>query len=76
MINANIRDLTHHFSDYLREVKSGEHITILERNKPVAEIIPLNSQVSAPGWKRTIKKIKIKGPSLSSTLIKMRRESP
>ena len=76
MIEVNIRDLTHHFSDYLKEVKAGERITILERNRPVAEIVPHNPHVTYPAWKRPIKRIKIAGEPLSKTVVKMRRESP
>lgn len=74
MVAINIRELTHHFSDYLKNVKSGERILIMERNKPVAEIIPHNPNLSQSGWKRTIAKTRIKGPSLSSTIIKNRHE--
>ena len=74
MISVNIRDLTHHFSNYLKEVKAGERIIVMERNTPVADIVPHHENVSRPGWKRTIDKIEIKGEPLSETIIKNRRE--
>ena len=75
MVAINIRDLTHNFSSYLKDVKAGERIIIMERNVPVAEIIPHNPNVKQPAWKRPIKRVKIKGESLSETVIRMRRES-
>ena len=75
MVAVNIRDLTHNFSSYLKKVKSGKRFTILERNVPIAELSPLNPNIAHPGWKRPIKKIKIKGEALSETVVRMRRES-
>lgn len=45
MQKVNIRDLMHNFSSYLKQVKEGERITILERNKPVVDIVPHNPNV-------------------------------
>ena len=55
MQKVNIRDLMHNFSHYLKEVKEGDCITVLERNKAVADIVPHNPNIQYPGWKRTIK---------------------
>ena len=74
MISVNIRELTHNFSKYLKEVKAGEKVTILERNKPVADIVPYNENVSGPGWKRKIDKLKLKGESFADTIVKNRHE--
>ncbi|OGL43060.1 MAG: hypothetical protein A2161_18445 [Candidatus Schekmanbacteria bacterium RBG_13_48_7] len=74
MISVNIRELTHNFSKYLKAVKDGERIVLMERTVPVADIIPHNENISRPGWSRNIKKISIKGESLSKTIIKNRRK--
>ncbi len=74
MITVNIRELTHNFSRYLKEVKSGEQITILERNKPVANMIPHNENVIQPGWKRKINKVKINKESFTEATVKNRQE--
>ncbi len=74
MISVNIRALTHHFSQYLKKVKSGQTITIFERDTPIADVIPHNQNVIHPGWRREIKKVTLKGESLSQTIIKNRRE--
>jgi antitoxin (DNA-binding transcriptional repressor) of toxin-antitoxin stability system len=72
MQTVSIRDLMHNFSHYLKEVKGGEHITILERRNPVADIIPHNKNIRFPGWKRSIKRRRIQGESFSSTIRKSR----
>ena len=74
MVSINIREFTHHFSAYLKKVKSGEKITVMERNVPVADIVPHNENVLYPGWKRPIKKISIRGKPLSETIIENRGE--
>ena len=72
MTQVTIRQLTHGFSGYLKAVKKGEKIVILERRTPVADLIPHNENLSQPGWKRTISKIKVQGETFSQTVSKMR----
>jgi antitoxin (DNA-binding transcriptional repressor) of toxin-antitoxin stability system len=74
MKSVNIRELTHHFASYLKVVKRGERIVVMERNLPVADIIPHNENVVRPAWKRPIQRILIKGESLSKTVMRMREE--
>lgn len=73
MISINIRELSHNLSGYLKKVKKGERLVIMERNIPIAEVIPHNANVS-PGWKRPIDKISISGEPLSKTIVKERRK--
>lgn len=74
MQKVNIRDLMHNFSSYLKNVKDGDCITVLERNKAVADIVPHNPDIRYPGWKRTIKKRTISGESFSATVVKNREQ--
>ena len=74
MKSVNIRELTHHFSSYLKVVKQGERIVVMERSSPVADIIPHNENVTSPGWKRPIQKIQVKGETFSETTIRSRTE--
>ncbi len=74
MVSINIRELTHNFSKYLKDVKKGERIIIMERNKAVAEIIPHNENVAPPGWKREIKRLKVAGEMFSDTVINERKK--
>lgn len=72
---VNIRELTHHFSSYLRVVKRGERIVVMDRSSPVADLVPHNENVQKPAWKRPIRKIRIKGEPLSETVVRLRAES-
>lgn len=74
MTQVTIRQLTHGFAGYLKAVKKGERIVILDRRTPVADLIPHNENLAAPGWRRSIAKITVKGESLSQTVAKMRDE--
>ena len=58
---VSIRDLMHNFSYYLKEVKSGEGITVLKRNVPVADIVPHENAIRFPGWKRPLPGVKSRG---------------
>ena len=71
---VNIRELTHHFASYLKIVKQGERIVVMERSLPVADLIPHNANVSSPAWKRPIQKIHVKGESFSDTTARLRAE--
>ena len=74
MTQVTIRQLTHGFSGYLKAVKRGEKIVILDRRTPVADLIPHNENLAQPGWKRPVTKIKIKGAGLSGVVSRMRDE--
>lgn len=75
MLKVSIRDLTHNFSKYLKTIKGGERLLILERNKPVAEIIPHNDNVTVPAWRRELPRLSLKGESLSNLIVKERKET-
>ena len=74
MTQVTIRQLTHGFSGYLKSVKKGERIVILDRKTPVADLIPHNDNLAQPGWKRPNSKLKVKGETFSETALKMRNE--
>ena len=74
MKTVNIRELTHRFSSYLKVVKRGERIVVMERRVPVAELIPHNAHVTSPVWKRPIQRIRVKGEPLSVTTSRLRAQ--
>lgn len=55
---------------YFDQIEQGARFTIIRKGKPVAEILPFNKKI--PGWKRPVKKARLKG-SLTTTDI-LRRE--
>ena len=44
MQKVRIADLKARLSEYLRAVKGGETIAVLERDRPVAQIVPVHSR--------------------------------
>ena len=74
MVAFNIREFAHNLSKYLKDIKAGEQLVLMERNKPIADITAHNGNVIQPGWKRKIKRIKLKGEPFSTTIVKMREE--
>ena len=74
MKSVNIRELTHHFASYLKVVKRGERVVVMERSLPVADIVPHNENVTSPGWKRPIQRIRVRGKPFSETTARLRAE--
>lgn len=44
MKTATISDAKNHLSELLARVKRGESVLILERNRPIARIVPVDSE--------------------------------
>lgn len=43
-MQASIRELKAHLSEYIRQVTAGETVTISVHNRPVAQIVPIKRQ--------------------------------
>lgn len=73
MVTVNIRTLMHNFAKYMKAVEQGERIVVLQRNKPVADIVPHNENIAHVGWKRDVKRIRLKKDiSLAEEVVKSR----
>jgi len=46
MKHVRIADLKSHLSEYLRAVRRGETIWVLDRDTPVAQIVPLRDRMA------------------------------
>lgn len=46
MKNATVSELKNHLSKFLRYVKQGERVTILDRGEPIAEIQPRPAHIT------------------------------
>jgi prevent-host-death family protein len=42
MAEAGIRDLRDHLSRYLDRVKAGEELTVTDRGRPIARLVPVS----------------------------------
>ncbi|GAG75590.1 unnamed protein product [marine sediment metagenome] len=51
-------DFRNHAKEYFEKIEAGESYIIIRKGNPVAKIIPFKNREK--GWKRNIKKIKIK----------------
>jgi len=76
MTSISVREFSHHMAKYLKKLRAGEGFILKYRNEPIAQMMPthLASGSTVPGWRRPIKRIKIKGESASQTIIRMRQE--
>ncbi len=45
-MQASIRELKAHLSEYIRHVTAGETVTISIHNRPVAQIVPIKRQAT------------------------------
>ena len=45
-MQASIRELKSHLSEYIRQVKAGETVTISMHNRPVAQLVPIKQQTT------------------------------
>jgi len=43
MTETGIRDLRDHLSRYLERVRAGEELTVTDRGRPVARLVPVDS---------------------------------
>ena len=57
----------------MTKVEEGKSIEIIKSGKPIAILYPLSAR--SQGWKRKIKKIKLKGDVTAQFLIEMERKA-
>ncbi|MBI2901896.1 MAG: type II toxin-antitoxin system prevent-host-death family antitoxin [Planctomycetes bacterium] len=55
---VNIAELKNHLSRYLRAVRRGERILVLDRREPVAQIVPPPKDAESP-WERLAREGKV-----------------
>ncbi len=67
---VGIRELKVHISKYLKEVKRGEEIIILERGKGIAMILPLRTVPEQPRIEAALLKLSAAGRIVLSALLK------
>ena len=52
-------EFRNHSKEYFDKVEDGAGFVVIRKGRPIAQIIPF--KVSLPGWKRDIRRIKLKG---------------
>ncbi len=57
---------------YFDEIERGARFTIIRKGKPVAEIFPFNKKTA--GWKRPVKKARLKGDLTTTEILRRERD--
>lgn len=75
-MEVGVRDLRRRFSDYLTRVERGEQVVVLRRGKPIARIMPPESEPAKrlPSMAALRESMEVKGTPLSQLVIRERRE--
>jgi len=66
MSKVGIADLKAHLSEYLRWVRSGRTITVLDRQTPIARIVPYDAEGSLEVRQATRKPAELRLPRTST----------
>lgn len=67
MSRVGVADLKAHLSQHLRRVRSGRTLTVLDRNTPVAQIIPYGVETPLEVRRATRKPSDLRRPSPPSS---------
>lgn len=59
--SVGVRELRQNISAVLRRVEAGERLIVTDRNRPVAELVPLSGM--GPGLRRLVAEGKVLAPS-------------
>jgi len=66
MIRVGIADLKAHLSEHLRKVRAGRTLTVLDRDTPVARIVPYDPQGPLEMRRASLKPRKLRVPPPTS----------
>jgi prevent-host-death family protein len=78
MEHVGIKEMRENLREYLDRAEAGEEIVVLRRGKEVARIVPPRRESEPerfPDLTEFRKSIKLRGESVSETIIRMRRET-
>ena len=70
MLDATFTDFRNHAKDYLDAVEAGDTVRVFRNGKPIADIVPIDSDI--PSWKRPTVPPTVKGVSLSREVLRDR----
>jgi prevent-host-death family protein len=73
MRETTFTELRTHAKRYFDAVEKGESVRVYRNGKPVAEIVPVQSET--PSWKRNATPLIVKGLVLSSEILSDRKKS-
>ncbi len=74
MLEINVKDARSKLSTLLDRVEQGDEIIITRRGKKVARLVSPRKRLSLPPLKDFRSSLKVKGKTLTETVINARRE--
>ena len=72
MKTATFTDFRKHAAAFFNEVERGETVRVLRHGKPVATIVPAESDEKTPSWKKPSTRLILKGASVSRIILEER----
>lgn len=75
MITTAFTEFRKKTTSYLDKVENGESILITRHGRPIAELIPASEDSQHCSWKRPALKMKIRGISISRSILEDREKN-
>lgn len=76
MKTISLSDFRKKSSGCIDEVEYGETFILLQRGKPVAEVVPYSDEaLQMPSWKKSLTRLCMKGSDLFSAILDEREAS-
>ncbi len=72
MRTAGVREARHDLSGLLDDVRKGREVTITDRGRPVARLVPVRPRLPFPDLKKTRQRMRRVAPALSLAVIEGR----
>jgi prevent-host-death family protein len=76
MRTAGVREARHDLSSLLDDVRKGREVTITDRGRPVARLVPVKPQPPFPDLKKARQRMRRLDPALSLAVIEDRDDRP
>jgi prevent-host-death family protein len=65
-------ELRNSAKEYFDKVEKGKSFVIIRKGRPIAKVVPFNEPLQ--GWKREIKRVKLKSGTDSSLVLRQLRD--
>lgn len=75
MISTAFTEFRKKTASFLDKVENGETVVITRHGRPIAEVVPPSSHTISQSWKRPALRMKLKGISISRSILEDRGKS-
>jgi prevent-host-death family protein len=73
---AGVREARHNLSSLLDDVRKGREVTITDRGRPVARLVPVKPRPPFPDLRKSRQRMRRLDPALSLAVIEDRDDRP